>query len=147
VLAVRTRRWLVVAVAAAALGFSVHELWLSRKIAPPRPVERAASGPSRTPSPSPAPAQARRARPEAELRSAELPAGRAPLTQPLSDAAFMARYADDVCSCHDSTCARAVDRYFAEHLGLMNRTLEDPLRAHEEARRASACIAKLNQPS
>jgi hypothetical protein len=133
------------AVAAAALGLTMQELWLSRKVAPPRPVARAtAATASRAPSPLAAAAPAPRARPDGELRPAELPAGRAPLTQPLSDGAFMRRYADDVCSCKDRSCARAVDRYFAEHLGLMAHGPEDELRVHEEAQRVRACIARLN---
>jgi hypothetical protein len=151
VLAVKTlRRWMVVAVAVAALGFSIHELWVSRMLTPPRSVDRATVSASRStsaPSPLLAEARARRARPAAELRPAELPAGRAPLTRPLSDGAFMRRYADDVCSCADQSCAKAVDRYFAEHLGFMSHSPEEQLRAHEEARRASTCIARLNQPS
>jgi hypothetical protein len=144
------RRGLVVMLAFSALGFVAHELVLGHAIAPRRPAPSAAAiAGTSLPSPSPllAAAQARRARPDAELRPAVLPAGRAPLSQPLAQAAFMRRFADDVCRCTDSACAAAVDRYYAEHLGLMRHAPDDALRAHEEEKRANDCIGRLAHPS
>lgn len=138
------KRGLVVAAALGALAFAAHELWLSRGMALRPAAARVvvtSSGPAPS-SPSPS-TQGRRARSPEARRPAELPPGRAPLSEPLTHEAFMRHFADDTCSCADQACATQVNRYFAEHLGMITRDPDDAARAHDEEVRAIRCAARL----
>lgn len=69
--------------------------------------------------------------------------GRGALTEPLPATAFFRRLADDACACADAACVDETNRYYTEHLGLL-REDGDPGAAHDEERRATACIARLH---